>query len=310
MSLPVGPILARSLYMHENRGFWETDVLARDLYACENIGLQETDVISRATYVHENVQIQELDVLLRVLSIVETKRDGEVFPWLMRISPTEQVRGGQVDLYGDGFGEVVDVAPTATATASTTSGGLVPANAINGTILEWAATDGATAWLRLTFPGARNVIAVTLEDRDGGTHRWGVPEFRFSDGGANINGGVAVELPVSTTEIPLGAARTHYVLPAPRDTTYVEIRVASGGAGANRGLREVWVWTDTDQAAESSTVISNEGLPDEVSMGIVSWSGRSPGLWPANGGQPVTKAATVTVPSTAESGLVIVEEAT
>ena len=43
-------------------------------------------------------------------------------------------------------------------------------------------------------------------------------------------------------------------------------------------------------------------------MGIVAWSNRSPGLHPANGGVPITAAATVTVPATGESGLVVVTE--
>jgi hypothetical protein len=42
----------------------------------------------------------------------------------------------------------------------------------------------------------------------------------------------------------------------------------------------------------------------------VSWSNRSPGLWPANGGAPIAPAAVVTVPPDAESGLVVVEEST
>jgi hypothetical protein len=87
--------------------------------------------------------------------------------------------------------------------------------------------------------------------------------------------------------------------------TWVEVRVSSGGSGTNRGLREVWIWEDLDSAAETSTVaLGIDG------MGIVSWANRSPGLHPANGGQPITAAATVTVPATGESGLVVVTEST
>jgi hypothetical protein len=94
----------------------------------------------------------------------------------------------------------------------------------------------------------------------------------------------------------------------PRTTTYVEVRVSSGGAGANRGLGEVWILEDLDQAAEDSEAISNLGLAPESHFGIVLWANRSPGLWPANGGVPITAAATVTVGVTAESGVVVVRE--
>ena len=108
-----------------------------------------------------------------------------------------------------------------------------------------------------------------------------------------------------SAEYPVGTVRVLYALPAARTTTYVEVRVASGGSGTNRGLGEVWILEDLDQAAETSTVaLGIDG------MGIVSWSNRSPGLHPANGGLPITQAATVTVPGTAVSGLVIVSETT
>jgi hypothetical protein len=79
-------------------------------------------------------------------------------------------------------------------------------------------------------------VAVAIE---GSGSTWGVPEFRFSDGGANINGGTAVPAgaPVGT-EYPVGTARTLCALPAPRTTFHVEIRIASGGSGT-RGLYEV-----------------------------------------------------------------------
>jgi len=88
-----------------------------------------------------------------------------------------------------------------------------------------------------------------------------------------------------------------------RTVTWIEVRVSSGGAGTNRGLREVWVWADDDQFAEASSAI----LGTEA-MGIVQWGNRSPGLWPANGGLPITAAATVTIPGDAESGMLAIEE--
>lgn len=300
-------LIPRTLYTYVNRGYDSPGVLARDLYVYENRGAA-VFLASRSLYVYENRQFVAV-AGARSLYLYEAIRDGEVFPWLMRISPTEQFRGGQIDLFGDGFGEFLEVGAGSTITASSTNGGNVPGNAVDRTALDWISNDGAAAWLRLTFSGARVVTGITLEDRAGGANRWGVPEFRFSDGGANINGAIAVPLPAATApEYPVGLARQHYTLPAPRTTTYVEIRVASGGAGTNRGLGEVWVWADSDDAAESSEAISNLGLAAESHFGIVAWSNRSPGLYPANGGAPITKAATVTVGVAAESGVVVVRE--
>ena len=131
---------------------------------------------------------------------------------------------------------------------------------------------------------------------------WGVPEFRFSDGGANINGGTAVPAgaPVGT-EYPVGTSRALYTLPAPRTTTYVEVRIASGGSGI-RGLYEVWIYEDLDDLAETSRVWLNFGQPAVTDLGIVLWANRSPNLYPANSGVPITKAATVTLPAAADLG--------
>lgn len=68
------------------------------------------------------------------------------------------------------------------------------------------------------------------------------------------------------------------------------------------------------QAAEASTVRLGVYDPTVVgpggSMGIVSWSSRSPGLYPANGGGSITAAIVVVVPDEADSGYVSVEETT
>jgi hypothetical protein len=63
---------------------------------------------------------------------------------------------------------------------------------------------------------------------------------------------------------------------------------------------------DTAAAWTSSTLL---GAIREL-MGVVSWSSRSPGLYPCNGGAAWTPAITVTVPMDAVSGLVMVEETT
>jgi len=282
--------------------------IPRSLYLYENVGIEALTVAARSLYLYENVGIEALTVAARSLYLYETVRDGEVSPWLMKLSPAEQYRGGQVDLYGDGFGELLEAAAGATITTSSVSGGNLGGNAVDRLTAEWISTSGAAAWIRFTFGAAKTISALALEDLGAGVDRWGVPLFRFSDGGADVVGGSAVGLPSTSTEIPVGAARTYYALPAPRTVTWIEVAIRSGGAGTNRGLREVWIWEDLDAAAEGSSVISNLGLGSEVVLGVAVWANRSPGLWPANGGAPITPAATVTIPSTAESGLVIVRE--
>jgi hypothetical protein len=301
--------IPRSLYLYANRGIEALSILARSLYTYENRGIEALSILARSLYTYENRGIEALSVLARSLYLYEATRDGEVAPWLMKIDPNEQVRGGQVSLYGDGLGEIVEVASDATITASSTSGANVPGNTVDRGSAEWVSTSGASAWIRFTFSGARTIVGVALEDRNDTGNRWGVPLFRFSDGGPDVVGDADVPLPVSTTEYPVGMARQFYTF-APRTVTWVEVRVASGGLGTNRGLREVWVYEDRDAAAETSRAILNRGRPNETVMGIVTWSNRSPGLWPANGGQPITPAAIVTVPADAESGLVVVEEST
>ena len=242
----------------------------------------------------------------RSLYLYEAVNDGEVFPWLMALVPSEQVRGGQVDLLGDGFGSIVDVAASSTITASSTNGTNVPGYAVDRTLANaWVSNDSTGAWIRFTFSSPQTIVALALADRTG-VSAWGVPLFRF-DAGADVNGGSAPVQPqvVNTSaEFPF-TERSLYTLPAPRTTSWVEVRVASGGGGSTRGLSEAFVYADRDVAAEDSHVYLRL---DE--MGIAAWQNRSPGLYPANSGIPITAAGTVTVPATGASGLVKVVENT
>ncbi|MDA8201349.1 MAG: hypothetical protein M0Z49_01030 [Chloroflexi bacterium] len=302
-----GAGIPRSLYLYENKGFQATTILARSLYLYENRGLQAISVVSRALYLYVNKGIQALTVLARALYLYEAKRDGEVFPWLMKIDPVEQYAGGQVDLYGDGFGELVEVAAGATISVDSANASYIAANAVDRSTGSWVSNGGAGAWIRFTFGAAKKIVAIALESAGNG---WGVPLFGFSDGGADVNGGVAVPGGVSAiAEYPVGTTRALYTLPTPRTTTYVEIRIASGGSGTG-GLYEVWIFEDLDDLAETSRVWLNFGQPAVTDLGIVLWANRSPNLYPANSGIPITKAATVTLPAAATSGLVIVREET
>ena len=282
--------------------------IPRSLYLVENKGIQGTSVLARSLYLVENKGIQALTVRARALYTYEATRDSKVFPWLMKIDPIEQYAGGQVDLYGDGFGELVDAAAGATITVDSTNGANVAGFAVDRLASTvWASNGGAAAWIRFTFGAPKLIAAIALE---GSGSTWGVPEFRFSDGGANINGVTAVPAGVPVgTEYPVGTTRTLYVLPALRTTTYVEVRIASGGSGT-RGLYEVWIFEELYDLAETSRVWLNFGLAAVTDLGIAVWSNRSSNLYPANSGVPITKAATVTIPAAAVSGLVIVREET
>lgn len=305
--------IPRSLYLYENDGHETLGVAGRSEYVYENRAHEALAVVARSEYLYEDRSVEALVTLARSLYAYEATRDGEVFPWLMAIEPTEQYRGGTVDLLGDGFGEILEVAGEVgtVVTTSSVSGGNVGGNARDRAVAEWISTSGSAAWIRFTFAGPTVVAAIALEDILSLTESWGVPLFRFSDGGADVIGGSAAPKPSAATrtaEYPVGGARTLYVLPASRTTTYVEVRVSSGGAGTNRGLGEVWIYTDTDAVAEGSSPILNNGLVAETALGIVTWRNRSPGLWPANGGLAIEPAATATIPMDAESGLVVVEE--
>ena len=297
--------IPRSLYLYENMGVEPQVVEARSLYLYENKGVEIVPVTARSLYLYENRGIEALTVLARSLYAYEATRDGEVFPWLMKIDPAEQYRGGTVDLYGDGLGELLEAAAGATITTSSVSGADVGGNTVDRATSAWVCTDvGTDAWIRFTFGAPKVIVGIALEARTSGP-AWGAPVFRF-DAGADVVGASLglLDASLSSAEYPVGAGRVYYALPAPRTTTYVEIR-STANTTTGRGLREVWILEDLDEAAETSTVaLGIDG------MGIVAWTNRSPGLHPANGGQPITSAATVTVPATATSGLVVVTEST
>lgn len=293
--------IPRSLYLYENIGA-APSLVDRALYLYENVGVT-TELVARALYLYENVGAPPVAVAARALYLYEATRDGEAFPWLMRINPTEQYPGGTVSLYGDGFGELLEAAAGATITTDSVSGANVGGNVVDRAIGSWLSTGGAAAWIRFTFGAPKTIVAIALEAAAAG---WGTPVFKFSDGGGDVTGGSVVPAGTSIlSEYPVGTKRALYTLPAPRTTDYVEIRTQ---AGPGAGLYEVWILEDLDDAAEGAGAILNNGLVSETALGTATWQNRSPGLWPANGGLPITPAAVVTIPANAESGLVVVEE--
>ena len=285
---------AFNLYLYENDG--EQGVLAyaqTNLYLYENDGEQGVVIMSGSD-----------------LYAYEMTLDAQVTPWLQAISPVQQYPLGQVQLFGDGLGQYDEVAASATITTSSVNGGALGSNMVNRTVGYWQSTDGTLAWCQFTWGAAQPVSIIIVEGLQDTGNQWGVPVFSFSDGLGNVVGGSAV--PILTT-VPAGASlgyptvgwyRTAYALPAIRSTTYVKIAVSSGGAGTARGLGQVWILADNGKNAEPSTVLLN----GELSGVTGTWLNRSPGLWPANGGQPITAAGTFTVPADASSGLVKVSE--
>ena len=312
-----GAGIPRSLYLYVNKGK-ESIVpavgsYARSLYLYVNKGMQAQTVDARVLYLYVNRGFTN-DVEARALYLYRNARDGEVFPYLNHLSPEEQYELGQVELFGDGFGQYLDCTqlPT-TLSVSSTNGGNVAGNARDGTAAEWQSTSGAAAWIRATFSATKRIHAIALEGPTNGTS-WGIPRFRFSDasqedGTVTVPNGVAGD---RSTEYPVSYHRHLYVLSAPKDTDYVEIAIASGGSGTNRGFAEILILEEAvpKEAAETSRAVLNLGLPSEQTMGIVLWQNRSPNLYPANSGVPLLSAATVTVPTGAVSGLVYVEETT
>lgn len=292
---------ARTIYVYVNKAIWPRipalGTNARDLYLVVNQGIVAVPGA-------------------RDLYLYVAQRDGEVFPYLNHINPTEQYVLGQVDLYGDGFGQFLDASlPVAPAiTVSSTNGGNIPGNAMDRTAAEWQSTSGAAAWIRFTWGAAKRIVAVVLEGSRLPGNSWGTPRFRFDDASSQ-DGTVGVSAPghpATVTEYPVGPWRQIYWLATPKVSTYVEVAIASGGVGTNRGFSEVWVIEEAvpPQAAETSRAVLNLGLPSEQTMGIVAWLTRSPNWYPANSGIAPLPAATVTVPSGAVSGLVYVEETT
>jgi len=315
-----GAGIPRSLYLYVNRAMpgrlAGQGANARSLYLYVNRAMYSGVLVGgkkRSLYLYVNRAMYPGAIrggLSRSLYLYESPKDGEVFPWLSHISPTEQYAGGQVALYGDGFGQYLDATPGATITVSGTSGGNVAANVRDGTAAQWLATNGAASWIRFTWGSAKRIVAVVLEGAT--TDSWGVPRFRFDDASSQ-DGAVTVPVPGTAkrdAQFPIGSQRQAYWLATPKVSTYVEVAIASGGFGTNRGLTEAWVIEEavTPDLAELSRAWLNLDLPTVTDLGIVSWLNRSPNWHPANGGIEPLHAGVVTLPSTAVSGLITVQE--
>jgi hypothetical protein len=119
MGQTTADVAARSLYLYVNRAEDRdpADVAARALYTYVNrqtwghpVGgepLGPDDVLARNLYLYVSRAHDRTkdDVAARTLYTYVAYTNDEPFPWIERIRPTEQYPGGQVEIYGDGFGD-------------------------------------------------------------------------------------------------------------------------------------------------------------------------------------------------------------
>jgi hypothetical protein len=189
----VGEGIPRSLYAYVNKSVQAVTpgvgTASRDLYLYVNKSMHVVPIQARCLYVYVNRVIFPVIPMRRSLYLYESTRDGEVFPWLNHLSPTEQYEGGQVSLYGDGFGGILEAAADATITVDSVNGSYIAANAVDRSTGSWVSNSNrANAWIRFTFGATKRIVAVALEGAGNG---WGVPRFLFSSG-AEIGGGFGV----------------------------------------------------------------------------------------------------------------------
>ena len=153
-------VVARSLYLHVSKTATlldslgtppsPDDVVARSLYvhardaSGERTARQAGNRKTRRTYsaaacTCTSTCIHDRDPTNRgngVLYVYEAYTNGEIFPWIERIVPEEQYAGGQVEVFGDGFG-----ATTAAEGGSARLGVYDPANVGPGLVMgvvEWS----------------------------------------------------------------------------------------------------------------------------------------------------------------------------
>lgn len=124
-SLPTpADVARRTLYLYANYGrtgapgelLAEKHVARRTLYTYVNEGthghpvggepLNQDDVLRRVLYLYVSIghDRDPSDVPARGLYTYVAYTNDEMFPWIERILPVEQYRGGQVAIMGDGFG--------------------------------------------------------------------------------------------------------------------------------------------------------------------------------------------------------------
>lgn len=153
MSLTPANVASRSLYLYYNKAATITsgqarsgaDVASRTLYTYYNKAATSTagrrmsppDVDSRSLYLFVNRAHDRTpdDVASRSLYAYVAYDSTELFPWIEKIAPVEQSRGGQVAVYGDGFGGT-----------EAAEGGIVRLGVYDPTQLGPGAVMGVVSW--------------------------------------------------------------------------------------------------------------------------------------------------------------------
>ncbi len=183
----------------------------------------------------------------------------------------------------------VNVARTATATASSSDGEQTPDKAIDGVadgyptapLNEWSSKKGKTGtWIQLSWPGPQTLTRVVLDDRPNTTDQVRGGTLQFSDGSQ-----------VAVGELPNDGSPLEVTFPS-RSVTSVRFLVTSVLSGTrNVGLAEFEAWTPgstsgggptppvadagPDRSVDSGAVVSVDGSASSAGSGgalAFSWS--------------------------------------
>ena len=132
------------------------------------------------------------------------------------------------------------------------SGSYIAENAIDGNVgTAWAsAGDGANSWIQINFDRTVLLDRLVLFDRSA-TDQWGAGQIEFSD------------TSTQAFSAPSATGTTYQISPA-KSTTSIKLTITSGGAGNNRGFKEIQAWEQEGTAAvgmaDSAGVANSEHL--------------------------------------------------
>lgn len=198
--------------------------------------------------------------------------------------PAKSVVGVRLASYASA--DETNLAPAAAATASGSSGGLVPALVTDGVIGrwgvgEWASNGSQTPSIKLTWPTSQSIGRVVLYDRSNSTDQINSGTLTFSDG--------------STVHVPtLPNDGTGKVIAfAPRTVTSVELKVDNGGGSLNAGLSEFQVFAG-DNVAPDATVTASSQQDTEThaaANAVDGIAGQPDGQWASTESTPWIRAS-------------------
>ncbi|WP_163566802.1 discoidin domain-containing protein [Fodinicola feengrottensis] len=188
-------------------------------------------------------------------------------------APAKSLVGVRLTSYP--IADETNLAPAATATASSSSGGFVAAEVTDGIIGrwglgEWASNGEKTPWVQLTWPTAQSIGRVVLYDRSNTTDRVTSGTLIFSDGSS-------VPVPALSDD---GTGKA--ISFAPRDVSSVRLQVDSSSSGTlNSGLSEFQVFHGDNVAPDATVTSSSQldtGAHSQVNA-VDGISGQANGQW-------------------------------